>query len=108
MKCERCGKEFDSHEFEAESWSAKAEYEFEHLCYDCASELLDLQKSNPELEIEVSDPSYYSTEYHKCYLCNQIHIESVLKKEGEDEGDWICEDCINECISRGEPLLLHY
>ena len=108
MKCDRCGKEFDPQEFEAESWSVEDTYEFEHLCESCARELLDIAANSPELEIEVSDPNYYSTEYHKCYLCDQIYLESELKKEGEGEGEWMCQDCINECISRGEPLLLHY
>lgn len=107
MTCDRCKKEFDEKNFVAESFSSLDEYEFDHICYDCADELLTKQKEE-NLDVTVSNPHYYSEEYHKCYLCGEIYPESELKKEGNGEGDWMCDGCIDECISRGEPLLLHY
>lgn len=97
MICEKCGKVPPAEDANYSAYLCGDE-SYEELCYSCA---LELYKEGWEITDNYSDEVVYA-----CSDCGEFYTEGELKVV--DNGDFLCEYCLEGDLSRGEHVTVHY
>jgi hypothetical protein len=108
--CEICNAPINSGDldFHFETYVETPE-SIEHCCQTCAEKLYEEHKDKiNEGEFELTEGKrkfelWRGCDYHS-YTC--LYPESELKEV--DDGQFVCDDCINGLISRGEDISIKY